>query len=490
MPWRLLIAVVLCAEVLAAQDDVLVLTITSKYQTNVIEWRNPTQPPYGFTRLVGRTDRFPVDADDISDAFVADVTGVLGGAGTVVRTGLVSGTTYFYGVFVNDGLGHFGSGRTIQAEPLGAANPVKWRFAPSAAAVSMTPPGIGGAIVFPNNDGNVYVIERGGDGGTWFSGSHPSSPGVVQHRPPVIALSGVMSADKFTLVSAQDGLVHAIDTETGEIVWSSLDVGSLQAGPAAWLEGFGGGSNTVVVGTRNSSGNNTLFGLHAGDGTEAWRFEDSTGEGIGIVNGAPSLDYSRGRVYFASHAFNGAADTVFAVDLGSGAKVWSTRVGNVSGSPVLRNQVLYVGADDGTIYRLDVNDGSVGPSYDTGDGVTKGFVFPDLYGDRVYVSTATTVWSLWDVGPVLNLRWAHAGIPGPSIVLYPPGSQYLWVGSSNGRLYQIDVTTGNPAQPPDATFVVLGDGTAGVGSPSLDVTHGLVYVGAEDGSLYAVEVPF
>jgi outer membrane protein assembly factor BamB len=115
--------------------------------------------------------------------------------------------------------------------------------------------------------------------------------------------------------------------------------------------------------------------------------------------------------------------------------------------------VLYVGADDGTIYGLDADDGSVGPSFDTGDGVTKGFVFPDLYGDRVYVSTATTVWSLRDEGPVFTLRWAHTGIPGPSIVLYPPGSQYLWVGSSDGRLYQIDVTTGNPAQPPDATFV-------------------------------------
>jgi outer membrane protein assembly factor BamB len=488
--WRLLIVVVLCAEILSAQDDVLVLTVTSKNETNVIEWRNPLQPPYGSTRVVGRTDRFPVDADDISDAFVVDVAGALGGKGSVEHSGLQNGTTYFYRVFVDDGSGHFSGGETIQAKPIRAGGPVKWRFAPSTAAVSMTPPGIGLAILFPNNDGNVYGIERGVDGGTWFPGSLPSSPGVVQHRPPVIALTGVMSADNFTLVSTQDGVVHAVDAETGDVVWFSLDLGSLQAGPSAWLEGFGGGADTVVVGTRNSAGNNTLFGLHAGDGTEAWRFEDSAGEGIGIVNGAPTLDYPRGRLYFASHALNGAADTVFAVDLASGIKVWSTRVGNVSGSPALRDQVLYVGADDGTIYGLDADDGSVGPSFDTGDGVTKGFVFPDLYGDRVYVSTATTVWSLRDEGPVFTLRWAHSGIPGPSIVLYPPGSQYLWVGSSDGRLYQIDVTTGNPAQPPDATFVVLGDGTAGVGSPSLDVTRGLVYVGAEDGSLYAVDVPF
>ena len=467
----------------------LVLTVTSRNETNVIEWRNSVNPPYGSTRVVGRTDGFPVDADDIADAFVADVAGALGGPGSVEHSGLANGTTYFYGVFVNDGSGNFSGGKTIQAEPI-APGPVKWRFAPSTAAVSRTPPGIGRAILFPNNDGHVYAVEKGLSGGTLFPGSIPSSPGVVQHRPPVISLPGVTSADHFTLVSSEDGLVHAVDAETGDVVWSSLDLGSLQAGPAVWLSGFGGGADTVVVGTRNNPGNNTLFGLHANDGSEAWRFEDSAGEGIGIVNGAATLDYQRGRAYFASHARSGAADTVFAVNLASGTKAWSTRVGNVSGSPVLRNQVIYVGADDGIIYVLDVDDGSVGPNFDTGDGVTKGFVFPDLYGDLVYVSTATTVWSLRDVGPVLNKRWEHAGIPGPSIVLYPPGSRHLWVGSSNGRLYQIDVTTGNPAQPPDVTFVVLGDGTAGVGSPSLDVTHGLAYVGAEDGSLYAVSVPF
>lgn len=490
MHWYFSVVVVLFAEILSAQDDVLVLTVTSRNETNVIEWRNPLQPPYGATRVVGRTDRFPVDADDISDAFVADVIGAPGGKGAVEHTGLESGAPYFYGVFVDDGSGNFSGGETIQAEPLPAAGPVKWRFAPSTAAVSMTPPGIGRAILFPNNDGNIYGIERGIHGGVWLPESFPSSPGVVQHRPPVIALAGVTSADNFTLVSTQDGVVAAVDVESGDVLWSSLDLGSLQAGPAVWLEGFGGGADTVLVGTRNSPGKNTLFGLHAGDGTEAWRFEDSAGEGIGIVNGAPTLDYARGLLYFASHAFNDAADSVFAVDLASGTKVWSTPVGDISGSPVLRNQVLYVGDDGGKIYALDAGDGSVGPSFETGDGIPKGFVFPDFHGDLLYVSTATTVWCIRDVGPVLNLRWAHPGIPGPSIVLYPPGSQYLWVGSSDGRLYQIDVTTGNPAQPPDVTFVVLGDGTAGVGSPSLDVTHGLVYVGVEDGSLYAVDVPF
>jgi outer membrane protein assembly factor BamB len=154
--------------------------------------------------------------------------------------------------------------------------------------------------------------------------------------------------------------------------------------------------------------------------------------------------------------------------------------------------VLYVGADDGKVYAFDVNDGAERSNFpfDTHDGPTKGFVFPDFAGDRLYFATVTTVWAVRDVGPVATERWSHSGIPDPSIVVYPPGSQYLWVGSSDGRLYQIDVTTGNPAQAPDTKSVLLGSGAAGVGSPSYDVIHKLVYVGTEDGSLYAVAVPF
>ena len=72
MQFIVLIVIVLCAQILSAQDDVLVLTVTSRNETNVIEWRNSVNPPYGSTRVVGRTDGFPVDADDIADAFVAE----------------------------------------------------------------------------------------------------------------------------------------------------------------------------------------------------------------------------------------------------------------------------------------------------------------------------------------------------------------------------------------------------------------------------------
>ena len=60
----------------------------------------------------------------------------------------------------------------------------------------------------------------------------------------------------------------------------------------------------------------------------------------------------------------------------------------------------------------------------------------------------------------------------------------LYVGSSNGRLYQLNAATGAVQ-----TWVVLGDGTATIGSPSRDGVNNMAYVGSESGAVYGVELP-
>ena len=60
----------------------------------------------------------------------------------------------------------------------------------------------------------------------------------------------------------------------------------------------------------------------------------------------------------------------------------------------------------------------------------------------------------------------------------------MYVGSTDGRLYQLDTTDGTVV-----TSEQMGDGTATVGSPGYDWMNSLAYVGAEDGSVYAVTLP-
>jgi len=60
------------------------------------------------------------------------------------------------------------------------------------------------------------------------------------------------------------------------------------------------------------------------------------------------------------------------------------------------------------------------------------------------------------------------------------------VGSSDGRLYQINITTGAH------TSVALTPGVTPapvVGSPAYDYVNRMVYVGTDTGVMYAVSVP-
>jgi hypothetical protein len=78
-----------------------------------------------------------------------------------------------------------------------------------------------------------------------------------------------------------------------------------------------------------------------------------------------------------------------------------------------------------------------------------------------------------------------SSIPFPSAPLYLRGSSLVFVGSADGRLYELDVSAGPPTPVP----ILIGDGGATVGSPSFDVANDILYVGTEDGSIHAVTVP-
>jgi len=99
------------------------------------------------------------------------------------------------------------------------------------------------------------------------------------------------------------------------------------------------------------------------------------------------------------------------------------------------------------------------------------------------------VWTLQDSGGSGTQPWPEVALPAPSIVLFTPGGKLLLAGGSDGRLYQLDVSGAGAATPPSVHSVVLGDGGAAVGSPTLDTATGLVYVGSEAGTVYAVQIP-
>ena len=98
------------------------------------------------------------------------------------------------------------------------------------------------------------------------------------------------------------------------------------------------------------------------------------------------------------------------------------------------------------------------------------------------------MWVVQDTARPSPPKYAGISLGGgatPSPVLYVPGSGRLYVGGSDGRLYEIDVSGAAPVQKSEP----LGDGTAVVGAPSYDRDLDLVHVGTEAGIFYAVQVP-
>lgn len=93
-----------------------------------------------------------------------------------------------------------------------------------------------------------------------------------------------------------------------------------------------------------------------------------------------------------------------------------------------------------------------------------------------------------DDGSNLTPKWAGISLGGgvtPSPVLYVPGSNRIYVGGSDGQLYEMDVSGASPV----VNSEPLGDGTAAVGAPSYDRDSGLIHVGTVAGIFYAIAVP-
>ena len=167
------------------------------------------------------------------------------------------------------------------------------------------------------------------------------------------------------------------------------------------------------------------------------------------------------------------------------------------GSPIARNGRLYVASFDGAGGKIHALDAATGSSVWGGatfnialaDGPVKLFVAADRFSPtgRLLFSTTNKVWALDDPGaaPPAAPVWTQDFTPKtPSAPVFQTGGPDVWVGSSDGNLYRLDYTSGLPN-----LSIPLGDPAlaAQVGSPTLDLAGGFLYVGTEAGIVYCVQ---
>jgi hypothetical protein len=319
----------------------------------------------------------------------------------------------------------------------------------------------------------------------------------------------VGAVDPVIYLVDRDGVVSAVDGAKGgsaPAAWSPVSLGGLQAQAAAAgvFTAYGGTFDYLLVGTRESGVDNRFYALDPSTGSPVGSYFDNggVGTGIGIISAMASVDYASSRVFFTSYRRSGGSqNTLWCLQLQTPSPspftlAWSRQLGDIDSSPVLRGGRVYVGSPlgTGTLYSLDAANGSAvdDRTFVHMDGQVKGFVFPDRGSGDLFFATNQYVWAVTDTGsPTMVNKFAggitlDTGVVPTSAVLYLSDSQKVYVGGSDGRLYQIDVSSVSPI----IDSVPLGDGSAAVGAPSFDREHGLIHVGTEAGVFYAVEVPF
>jgi hypothetical protein len=150
---------------------------------------------------------------------------------------------------------------------------------------------------------------------------------------------------------------------------------------------------------------------------------------------------------------------------------------------------VYVADNTPVAWSIPADSGLGGYSRALPGSSAPGFPFPDRSNGDLYVATNGQVVGLTDTGSALNEKWTPITLNQPSIVLFRPGTNELYVGVRNysgaASLLRIDTTTGLVAG-----NVSLETTQQVVGAPSLDIGYGVVHVGSELGILYAVQLPF
>jgi hypothetical protein len=487
-------------------DEVPFFTVTSRNARNVLEWVYPS----GFNAVRIRYSEgspcvYPTDPD-ASGTLLVDRSGSAGAPDKVPHDPATNGTTYCYTVFVDKG-GSWSTGRHNSGRPFPTTGPLKWSF--SSGLFSMAAPTVGsGGVIATNNANAVHAMTRGPGGGEWPTGWKPVLlGGAVQNRSPIVPIT-VNASNPVVFLGAQDGNVYAVDGTVGAAAAAPWPApapagGLVQGAPAGLFTDFTGAFDYLLVGTREAGADNVFRAFDPADGSVLDTFTNGGGAtGIGIISGMATVDYATSRVYFTSRTrTGGSANTLWCLQLGPTPTVftlaWARNdLGDIESAPVLRGGRVYVGSTNGggTLYSIDAANGLAvnDRTFVHGDGPVRGFVFPDrasLTGD-LYFAGNTRVWGVTEIGAVLASKLG-TGIPliggaTPSTILFHPGSHYVYVGGSDGWLYQIDVLV----VPPTADLVApLGTGPVTVGAPSLDLEHGLVHVGTEAGTFFAVAVP-
>jgi outer membrane protein assembly factor BamB len=245
--------------------------------------------------------------------------------------------------------------------------------------------------------------------------------------PPVIARERLFQL-------ADDGVIFATATRTGETVWKRR-LGVLSASAPAVV---GGRVYATVLDRTGSAHSGRVYALDAATGAVLWQRDlNSPSESSPLVDD--------GRVFFGSQS-----GTVYALDASNGHVIWTYHAaGAVKASPSLSGGILYFGDYSGQVQAISEQSGrriwrsgSSGSVFGSGNfystaAVIYGRVFLGNTDGRVYAYDASSGRLDWAVQTGAYVYSSPAVTDAPGI------GPTVYVGSYDGTFRAIDARSGH-----------------------------------------------
>ena len=299
----------------------------------------------------------------------------------------------------------------------------------------------GDRVFFVAGDGHLYAVDRERGFLVWSV--------AVGDAP----LTGPYAADGQLYVIDAAGHVRAFDQRDGRSAWTST---ALDPGASRLIKAGG----TLYFGTQNAA----VVALDGATGAERWRL---------LIPGATAVNtpaFADGLVYAGT-----VGGGYVAIDATSHRIVWTADTGtDVTGTAGVADGIAFIGsgteATSGTLRAFDARTGQ--PRWTAADPLLQ---FPAVADGVAYTSTSfgrveaidtssgATKWRIQLTGEV------RAPVVSGGIV-------YLFAGNEH-RVYAVDAATGGMLWHFDVD---------GYGRCCIAVARGAVYVGLDDGSVYAI----
>jgi len=227
----------------------------------------------------------------------------------------------------------------------------------------------------------------------------------------------LLAVDGVVYLCTKDGRIEAVDIVTGRRVARKKAPETLSAA-CAYVGGY------LVVATRYGEETLSLYDLRSGK--KVWHVD------AGDVETEPLV--TPDAVYIAA-----LYNHIDKYELETGEKIWNfSTEAQLHSSPAMRDDIVVVGSDDGTVYGLNAEKGNLIWKMKTGAVI---YATPVIFGNTVFVASTDSVFYALNLTNG-DLRWQfHAGHP-----LYQSAATDGWrvmFGASDGYFYCLDAHTGD-----------------------------------------------